>query len=80
MSRVPGSTREREVRCCASRNAFTVPQKSVSSRPRMTSALAISWFADSDLVERVMARGKFIRPLLIDDRGLHRLGQFHQPA
>jgi len=37
---VPGFTMDLDVRTSASRAAFTVPQKSVSSRPRTTSALA----------------------------------------
>ena len=39
---VPGLVIDRELRTSESRNASTVPQKSVSSRPRMTSAFAMS--------------------------------------
>jgi hypothetical protein len=44
---VPGLITERDVRTSESRNASTVPQKSVSSRPRITSAFATSCRAES---------------------------------
>ena len=42
ISFVPGFVIDLDVRTSESRAAFTVPQKSVSSRPRITSALATS--------------------------------------
>ena len=42
ISFVPGLTSDRDVRVSPSRTVLTVPQKSVSSRPRMTSASATS--------------------------------------
>ena len=61
ISFVPGLVSDRDVLISESRTAPTVPQKSVSSSPRMTSAPAITW--RPSLVWFSGCRdGKFMRP------------------
>ena len=52
-----------------------MPQKSITSRPRITSASAMSDTPTLSMIERV-ARREIHPPALIDDRSLQCFGQF----